>query len=110
MKINVYIDGFNLYYGAIKGTSYKWLNPLMMSQLLFPKDTINKIKYFTARVSARPSDPDQQIRQQTYFRALQTIPNLEIIEGTFLTKEITMPLANTNPQGYARVIKTKEKG
>jgi uncharacterized LabA/DUF88 family protein len=110
MKINIYIDSFNLYYGAIKGTSYKWLNLLKMSQLLFPKDNINKIKYFTAKVSARTGDPDQPIRQQTYFRALQTIPNVEIIEGSFLTKEITMPLANTNPQRYARVIKTEEKG
>jgi uncharacterized LabA/DUF88 family protein len=110
MKINVYIDGFNLYYGAVKGTPYRWLNLLRMSELLFPKDAINKIKYFTARVSARPSDPDQPIRQQTYFRALRTVPQIEIIEGTFLVKEITMPLAGTTPQRYARVIKTEEKG
>ncbi|MDQ3713074.1 MAG: NYN domain-containing protein [Acidobacteriota bacterium] len=110
MKINVYIDGFNLYYGAIKGTTYKWLDVLKMSQLLFPNDTINKIKYFSARVSARPTDPDQPIRQSTYWRALQTIPNLSIIEGSFLVKPVMMPLANTNPQQYARVIKTEEKG
>lgn len=110
MKINVYIDGFNLYYGAVRNTPFRWLNLLKMNELLFPNDQINKIKYFTARVSARPSDPDQPIRQQTYFRALQTIPNIEIIEGSFLTKEIMMPLANTNPQRYAQVIKTEEKG
>jgi len=22
----IYVDGFNLYYGALKGTAYKWLN------------------------------------------------------------------------------------
>ena len=81
-----------------------------MCSLLFPKDAINKIKYFTARVSARPTDVDQPIRQQTYFRALQTIPNLEIIEGSFLVKEVMMPVANSNPQRYERVIKTEEKG
>lgn len=110
MKVNVYIDGFNLYYGSLKNTPYKWLNLLTMSQLLFPQDRISKIKYFTARVSARPSDRDQPIRQQTYFRALQTIPNVEIIEGRFLTKPTRMPLANTNPQQFAQVIKTEEKG
>jgi uncharacterized LabA/DUF88 family protein len=110
MKINVYIDGFNLYYGAIKRTPYKWLDVLKMSQLLFPNDTINKIKYFSARVSARPSDPDQPIRQSTYWRALQTISNLSIIEGSFLVKPVMMPVANTNPQKYERVIKTEEKG
>lgn len=110
MKVNVYIDGFNLYYGSLRGTQYKWMNPLKMCQLLLPNDTISKIKYFTARVAARPSDPDQPIRQITYFRALETIPEIEIVEGTFLTKEVMMPLANTNPQQYARVIKTEEKG
>lgn len=110
MKINIYIDGFNLYYGAVKNTSYKWLDIATMCKLLFPHDQINKIKYFSAKVSARPSDPDQPIRQATYWRALKTIPNLEIIEGSFLVKEIMMPLANTNPQQYARVIKTEEKG
>lgn len=110
MRINIYIDGFNLYYGATRGTPYKWLNPLTMCNLLSPKDTINKIKYFTARVSARSSDPDQPIRQNTYFRALLTVPEIEIIEGRFLTKDVMMPLANTNPQQYAKVIKTEEKG
>jgi hypothetical protein len=110
MKINIYVDGFNLYYGAIKNTPFKWLDLLKMSQLLFPNDTINKIKYFSARVSARPSDPDQPIRQSTYWRALQTIPNLSIVEGSFLVKPVMMPLANTSPQAYARVIKTEEKG
>lgn len=110
MKVNVYIDGFNLYYGSMKGTPYKWMNPLSMSRLLFPRDTINKVKYFTARVAARPSDPDQPIRQNTYFRALRTVPEIEIIEGTFFTKEVMMPLANTNPQQYVKVIKTEEKG
>ncbi len=110
MKINVYVDGFNLYYGAIKKTPYRWLDLLAMCQLLFPNDQINKIKYFTARVSARPTDPDQPIRQATYWRALQTISNLSIIEGSFLVKPVMMPVANTNPQRYERVIKTEEKG
>ena len=110
MKTNVYIDGFNLYYGSLRGTHYKWLNLLKMCELLFPNDQINKIKYFTARVSARPNDLDQPIRQQTFFRALETIPNIEIIEGRFLTKPVTMPVANSNPQQYVQVIKTEEKG
>lgn len=110
MKINIYIDGFNLYYGAIKNTPYKWLDLMKMSELLFPNDQINKIKYFSAKVSARASDPDQPIRQATYWRALETIPNLEIIKGTFLTKPVMMPVFNTSPQRYERVIKAEEKG
>jgi hypothetical protein len=49
-KVNVYIDGFNLYYGALKGTPYKWLDLSRLCQTLLPSDTIHEIKYFTARV------------------------------------------------------------
>jgi uncharacterized LabA/DUF88 family protein len=112
MKTNVYVDGFNLYYGCLKNTSYRWLNLAELCRLMLPKDTIHQIKYFTARVSARPSDPDQPIRQQTYLRALETIPNLTVIYGSFLTHTVSMPLANPQPgkSAYADVIRTTEKG
>lgn len=108
----VFVDGFNLYYGAVKGTPYKWLDISKMVQLLLPKNQILKIKYFTALVNSRPQDPDQPLRQQMYLRALKTIPNLEIIPGHFLSHEVSMPLANCPPgkQQYVKVIKTEEKG
>ncbi|MDR3576955.1 MAG: NYN domain-containing protein [Anaerolineaceae bacterium] len=108
----VYVDGFNLYYGAIKGTPYKWLDIAKMVQFLLPKNQVLKIKYFTALVNARPRDPDQPLRQQIYLRALKTIPHLEIILGHFLSHEVSMPLANCPPgqQRYVQVIKTEEKG
>jgi len=112
MKTNLYIDGFNFYYGALKGTPYRWLNIARLCEQLLPKNQIHKIKYFTANVNARPNDPDQHIRQQTYFRALRTIPHVEIILGHFLTQKIFMPLAG-QPAGhpkYVRVVKTEEKG
>jgi uncharacterized LabA/DUF88 family protein len=108
-KTIVYVDGFNLYYGALKGTPYKWLNLYRLAQLLLPKNQIIGVKYFTAQVSARPHDPDQPTRQQTYLRALRTVPNLEIILGHFLAHEIDMPLAG-NPKKMVKVIKTEEKG
>lgn len=112
MNTIVYIDGFNLYYGAVKGTPYKWLNVQKMCQALLPGHKLVAIKYYTAKVSARPHDPEQPMRQQIYLRALLTIPNLEIIYGQFLPSIITMPLANPRPNGprFAKVIKTEEKG
>jgi uncharacterized LabA/DUF88 family protein len=112
MKTVVYVDGFNLYYGAVKETPYKWLNIHKLCQLLLPKNQIIKIKYFTALVTARPTDMDQPNRQQIYLRALRSIPIMEIIYGHFLSHEITMPLVNPPPGGpkYVRVIKTEEKG
>ena len=56
-RTRVYVDGFNLYYGAVKGTTFKWLDPVHLSGLLLPPGyTIDKLLYFTARVSGI-SDP-----------------------------------------------------
>src|SRR5687767_9738085 len=84
-----------------------------MCQLLLPHNTINEIKYFTANVTARPGDPDQPVRQHIYFRALETIPNLSIIRGTFLTNKVKMLKAGCSADkdsSYVNVIKTEEKG
>lgn len=112
MNTNIYIDGFNLYYGALRNTPYRWLNPETLCQLLLPKNTVGQIKYFTALVSARPSDLDQPVRQQLYLRALGTLPKVSVHLGHFLTHEVTMALVVPpgQPQKYARVIKTEEKG
>ena len=109
MRTIIYIDGFNLYYGALRGTPYKWLDVSKLCHLILPKNNIIGIKYFTATVSARPNDPDQSTRQQTYLRALKTSPNLEIIYGHFLSHDVLMPSAK-NPGKMERVIKTEEKG
>jgi hypothetical protein len=109
MRTIIYVDGFNLYFGALRGTPHKWLDLHKLCGLLLPQHQIAGIKYFTARVSARPHDPDQPTRQQTYLRALQTLPNLEIIYGHFLAHEILMPRAD-NPAKQVKVIKTEEKG
>lgn len=113
MKTHVYVDGFNLYYGAVKGTPYKWLDIKKLCELLLPKHHIARIKYFTAPVSGRPGDPNQPTRQQMFLRALVTLPDFEIIYGHFLTNETYMPLAGSPPGAplkYAKVIKTEEKG
>jgi hypothetical protein len=89
MKVNVYIDGFNLYYGALKNTPYKWLDISKLCSSLLHNHDIQKIKYFTAPMKTRPGDkdPDKVVRQQIYLRALKTLPNVEIIEGFFLSHE-----------------------
>lgn len=109
-RVNVYIDGFNLYYGSLKRTPYKWLDVSKLCQILLPNDTIQSIKFFTANVSARPHDQHLPMRQQTYFRALKTIPNLSIILGHFLTHSVPMTLTGSNPGKRVWVDKTEEKG
>jgi len=77
--------------GALKRTPYKWLDLQAFSRSLRPTDTISKVKFFTARVDARPNDPDQPALQALYWRALRTIGSVEIIEGHFLTKKTFLP-------------------
>jgi hypothetical protein len=109
-KTNVYIDGFNLYYGAVKGTPYRWLNLAALCRHMLPTDDIQSIKYFTAKVSARPHDPQQPMRQQVYLRALRTLPNVSIIFGHFLTHSCPMMLTGSLPPQKVWVDKTEEKG
>lgn len=113
MRTRVYIDGFNLYYGCLKGTPAKWLNPALLCDNLLPRNKIEAVRYFTATVSARPNDPDQATRQQTYFRALATEPRISVHLGHFLTHEVDMPDAVAWKKGRyqrRRVVKTEEKG
>ncbi len=112
MRTIVYVDGFNLYYGCVKDTPYKWLNIHQMSKLLLPKDQIIGIKYFTAKVFSRGNDPQKHIRQQVYWRALRTIANLQIIEGHYSEHFKWMRVAHPNNEQpkYVEVIKTEEKG
>jgi hypothetical protein len=111
-KTYVYVDGFNLYYGALKDTPYKWLNIRRLCELILPDASIAMIKYFTARVSARTGDPDKPTRQQIYLRALRTLPDLEIVYGSFLSHDVMMLLAEPPASGgrFARVTRTEEKG
>jgi len=81
-RTHVYIDGFNLYYGAVRDTTLNWLDVRKLCELLLPDHQIDRIKYFTARVSARRDDPDKPTRQQIYLRALRTLPDLDIIYGS----------------------------
>jgi len=109
----VYVDGFNLYYRALRGLRCNWLDLSKLASLLLPNYTVAKVRYFTALVTPSAHDRDQHIRQQTYIRALSTLPNVEIHYGTFMTGEKDMPDAAAWRMGNlvkVRVVKTEEKG
>lgn len=112
MATNVYIDGFNLHYGSLKDRwpEYKWLNLESFCESLLPDHDIRRIRYFTALVNNWP--PGESRRQQTYLRALATLPKVEIHYGRFTSHTVRMPLANPEPSGPAtvEVLRTEEKG
>jgi len=94
LKTHVYVDGFNLYYGCLRGTPHRGLDLAEFCRLMLPDNDVRRIKYFTARIGARPDDPVKPSRQQLYLRALRTLPNLEIHFGHYLTHKVGMPLAH----------------
>jgi uncharacterized LabA/DUF88 family protein len=111
VSTGVYIDGFNLYYGALRGTPYRWLDLEAFCRVLLPREDVSRIRYFTARVSG-VGDPRAPARQDIYLRALRTRPLVQVHFGTFLTNEVWMVLATpptTGPRSV-RVLKTEEKG
>ena len=112
MRTFIYVDGFNLYYRAVRDTPFKWLDLDALCRILLPRDDIQRIKYFTARIIQRPGDPTKNIRQEAYLRALRTLPNLEIIYGHYSEHVKWMRLANptTDSNPYVEVIRTEEKG
>ena len=105
----VYIDGFNLYYGALKGTPYRWLNPEALVRYYLPDIDLLRIRYFTARVSALPHDADAPQRQKRYLEALETLGLVEVTYGYFQQKVKRLPEAKP-PHRTVKVLKTEEKG
>lgn len=107
MITNVYIDGFNLYYGCLKGGPNKWLNLEALFDVVLPKNKIQTIHYCTAMVEARASDPDLPVRQAAYLRALATLPRVKIHMGTFLASCVRAPEVETGQDGKPRMANGK---
>ena len=109
----VYVDGFNLYYGALKGSAWKWLDLVaLFDTTLQPHHKILAVKYFTARVSGTARDPSKPLRQDVYLRALRCYrPEVQVYFGHFLSHAVRAPLAQpVGNQRTAEVIRTEEKG
>lgn len=92
IRTYAYIDGYNLYNGimepifdasgrikSIPFRKYLWLNLLTYICSFLPKEyKLEKIHYFTATVR---DNPPSKKRQQIYWKALETLPNLELHLG-----------------------------
>lgn len=101
---NVYIDGFNFYYGALKGTEFKWLDYRALSERLLRGHQINSVKYFTARLLDRPEDLGLTQRQDRYLRALETHSQIEIFYGKFVRRRKKVPLPGDKQVGRQAMV------
>ncbi|MFH1738952.1 MAG: NYN domain-containing protein, partial [bacterium] len=80
-RVFAYIDGLNLYYGAVKKTPYRWLNLKAFVEAILPSIyRIIRVNYYTAPVS-HIVDPGAPKRQKILFDALKTVPEIEIHKG-----------------------------
>ena len=112
MITNFYVDGFNLYYRALRGTPFKWLDLRQLAETLFPNDEIRRICYFTALFDARPNNPGQPERHRMYLRALATLPGFEVHYGVIRPRTKVRRLAEPIPglPEYVRIMDSEEKG
>jgi len=94
IKTIAYIDGFNLYFGSLKGTSYRWLDiPALVKRICneqSPCCELTAIKYYTADIKAKLSSrKDSSCKAQNdYHLSLQAYNSdrgleFEIIKGKY---------------------------
>jgi hypothetical protein len=110
VKANVYVDGFSLYYAALKGTAYKWLDLRKLSRFLLPNDRIHRIRYFTAIPAYRPLEAQNGERLQAYVRALETLPRLTVHYGSCRVDSVSLPVSRSRTGERVHVITRGEKG
>jgi hypothetical protein len=109
MRVWVYVDAFNLYYGALKGTKCRWLNLGKLCDLLLSKHEVERIRYFTALVAARPHKPGQHLRQRRYIQAIETDRRVSVHYGRYVTGTRRAPMAKP-PHTPVEYVHTEEKG
>jgi len=94
-RVIAYIDGFNLYYGCLKGTPYKWLDlEKLCSFYLKPNQELVSVKYFSALVNSFKGDLSRTLRQDIYIQALRSNLKIEVQLGYFSVHRVKMPEAN----------------
>jgi uncharacterized LabA/DUF88 family protein len=123
MRTTIYVDGFNLYNRRLRNRpDLKWLNLKALADLILDKQMkVQQVNFYTARISGR-YDPGAPRRQEIYFSALETIPEIKIHEGNFAYRDHWVALSKppkSKPEGYiwpqplpdlVCVAKAEEKG
>ena len=102
-RVVMYVDGLNLYYGLreARWRRYYWLDLRRLAQsLLLSGQSLAAVRYFTARFNPDTADPGRHIRQDTYLRALDTLPGLSIQYGYHLPKTRDCPRCGASLPAY----------
>nr|WP_289018714.1 NYN domain-containing protein [uncultured Ornithinimicrobium sp.] len=98
-RVAVFVDGFNLYHGLHEHSQRKllWLDLWALSEsLLKSGQTLESVRYFTARVR---NDPQGAARQQTYLAALKAT-GVTVVEGRFSEKWVDCRKCGSRRRSY----------
>jgi len=109
MRVGVYIDGYNLYYGARAicgcGTpGWRWLDVRALAHSLlddtyWPGARIARLVYCTARIDGA-ANPSGHADQDVYLKALLATGSVDHIEyGTYVSRVKSAPLATRDKRG-----------
>lgn len=78
MRTAFFVDGYNMFYGLLAGTPYKWLNLrallIHVAHIENPQSTVISIDYFTSPIKPELATRGRVSKeaQDTYIRALKT--------------------------------------
>jgi len=107
MRAHAYIDGFNLYHGALKGRpGCKWLDlRKLCSALLPPAFELVDLRYYTAKMA----ESGRAQRQDVYLRALRG-ENAPFFykKGRFQRKTVVLPRADDGEEVAVRLLQEKQ--
>lgn len=118
MRTIVYVDGFNLYYGLLRRSRFKWLDlfALFQDHVLEAGTQVLEVRFYTAPVLGRLSDdPESPRRQRCYWQALRKYrPGMvTIIEGKLQAStpvlRLVKPLAVAPDVTHVQVYDLTEK-
>jgi uncharacterized LabA/DUF88 family protein len=100
LKTTIYIDGYNLYYSRLRGTSFKWLDVVALFRDVIlavqdPSAEVVAVKFFTAPIKATYArhGAESESAQKRYHRALKLRhPELvEVIQGFHILGPSSLP-------------------
>jgi hypothetical protein len=112
LKTIVYVDGYNLYYGRLKHTPFKWLDlsKLFANHILpfkSPSAQLDAVNFFTAEIKVNFATRQKQsgTSQEHYHRALRASKNgqVSIINGFYTAEQANAIAYNKPPDKNSRV-------
>jgi hypothetical protein len=111
MRVGVYVDGYNLYYGGrglVGGRrlpGWRWLDVRRLAIVLTRAHSgwtgaqVQRVVYCTARMDGA-SNPDGARAQNVYLRALRVAGSVDQVEmGYYVSRVVAAPLATKDHRG-----------